>query len=259
MKRVRVVHWKAGEATRLIEHLRDAGYQVDYDSRPDYHIAHAVRAEQPAAVVIDLSRLPSHGREIGTFLRGSKTTRHIPLVFVNGAPEKVEAVRTRLPDAVYTTTARLGTVLKQAIRQAPASPIVPAQMMERYSGRTVAQKLGIAAESKVALFGAPKDYEQVLGELPAGVELLEQPRERCPVTLWFVRDPQTYHAGLARMKARAAETKLWILWPKQKKDAPATINLRVIRDSAIAVGLVDYKVCAAGETWSGLAFAVKKS
>jgi CheY-like chemotaxis protein len=258
MKRVRLVHWRAEEAAPLIENLRQAGYQVDYDARADYHISQAVRAEQPAAVVIDLSRLPSHGREVGTFLRGSKSTRHIPLVFVNGAAEKVEAVRAKLPDAVYTTPARLGPALRQAIAKAPANPVVPAQMMARYAGRTVAQKLGIAAESKVALFDAPKDYARMLGELPAGVLLVEDPRERCAVTLWFVRDPAEYRAGLARMKARAAESKLWILWPKQKAGAPAEIGQQQIRDSAIAVGLVDYKVCAVNETWSALAFAVKK-
>ena len=261
MKRVRLVHWKPEEAAPLAESLRDAGYRVDYDQRVDYHVSQAVRAEQPAAVVIDLSRLPSHGREVGTFLRGGKATRHIPLVFVNGAPEKVDAVRAKLPDAVYTTTARLRSALRMAIAQAPASPVVPAQMMERYAGRSVAQKLGIAADSKVALFDAPPDYARALGELPAGVTLLEHPRERCDVTLWFVRDPAAYHACLGRMKARAGESKLWILWPKQKPKsaAPAAINQQVVRDSAIAVGLVDYKVCAFNETWSALAFAVKKS
>lgn len=260
MQRVRLVHWKAEEAAPLIENLREAGYRVDYDLRVDYHVSQAVRAEQPAAVVIDLSRLPSHGREVGTFLRGSKTTRHIPLVFVNGAAEKVEAVRAKLPDAVYTTNAKLRSALRSAIANAPSNPVVPAQMMERYTGRTAAQKLGIAAQSKVALFHPPVDYTRVLGDLPEGVELLERPRERCPVTLWFVRDPAVFHAGLPRMRPRAAESKLWILWPKKKVGAPAqAINEQAIRDAAIAVGMVDYKVCSVNETWSALAIAVKKT
>src|SRR5690348_12532442 len=111
MPRVRVIHWKAAEAAPLLDSLRTAGYEVDYEERPDYHIAQAIRAEAPAAVVIDLSRLPSHGREVGTFLRGSKSTRHIPIVFVNGAPEKVEGIRSALPDAVYTSTARVAQAL----------------------------------------------------------------------------------------------------------------------------------------------------
>jgi hypothetical protein len=63
------------------------------------------------------------------------------------------------------------------------------------------------------------------------------------------------------MKARAAETKLWILWPKQKPkaSAAAAINQQLIRETAIAVGLVDYKVCAVNDTWSALAFALKKN
>src|SRR5262245_42046563 len=107
MSRVRLIHWKAAEAEPLIESLRAAGYRVDYAERPGYHISQAIRAEQPAAVVIDLSRLPSHGKEAGIFLRGSKATRHIPIVFANGVPEKVAVIREKLPDAVYTTSARV--------------------------------------------------------------------------------------------------------------------------------------------------------
>ena len=258
MRRVRLVHWKAEEAAPLVEKLRAAGYRVDYNFEVDFRISPAVRAEQPAAVVIDLSRRPSHGREVATVLRGIKLTRHIPIVFVNGAPEKVEAVRKILPDAAYTSGARLPSTLRQAIAKAPANPVVPAQMMDRYKQRTAAQKLGIAPDTRVALFDAPADYERVLGEIPPGATLLERPRERCEVTLWFVREPASFHAGLMRMRARAADTKLWMLWPKRTARAAAAITQQVIRESAIAVGLVDYKICAVNETWSALAFAQKR-
>lgn len=259
MARIRVLHWKAEEAAALLKQLRGAGYDVDYEEKPDHGLLRVLREAPPAAVVIDLSRLPSHGREVATGIRGSKATRHIPIVFVNGDREKVDAIRQQLPDAAYTTTAGIAATLRQAIAKAPADPVVPAQMMERYKERSAARKLGIAADSKIALFDAPPDYARVLGELPPGVSLQEHPRGRCDVTLWFVRDPASYQAGLSRMRARAASGKLWILWPKQKKARPAgDLSMQVIRESAIAVGLVDYKICAVNETWSGIAFAVKK-
>jgi CheY-like chemotaxis protein len=237
--------------------LRQAGYQVDYEENPDYHIAPAIRREQPAAVVIDLSRLPSHGREVAVYLRGSKATRHVPIVFVNGLAEKVAAVREKLPDAVYTTEARLLRDLRRTIQKAPPAPVVPPQMMERYGTRTAAQKLGIAAHTKVALFDPPRDYVKVLGELPEGVSLDEDAAAGCAVTLWFVRDAAPYQAALPDMRELAAGSKLWILWRKQSAGKPAGITSQVIRESAIALGLVDYKVCAVNETWSALAFARK--
>jgi hypothetical protein len=256
MPRVRLFHWKAAEAEPLLESLLAAGYEVDYEERPDYRITQTIRSEMPAAIVIDLSRLPSHGREIAVFLRGAKSTRHIPIVFVDGLPEKVEATRQKLPDAVYTTAGRIAAALKKAIAEAPANPVIPPQMMERYTARAAAQKLGIKPGDKVALFDPPRDYAAVIGALPDGASLLEQPRGACPVTLWFLSDPAVYQEALPRMRTRAAAGKLWVLWRKGAKQGGLTENL--IRDLAIAVGLVDYKVCSVNEVWSGLLFAVKK-
>jgi CheY-like chemotaxis protein len=259
MARLRVVHWNRAEAAPLLAKLREGGFQVDYEERPDYHLAQAIRAEQPAAVLIDLSRLPSHGREIGVHLRGVKSTRHVPIVFVNGDPEKVEATRQKLPDAAYTTTARVLSALRRAIAEAPAAPVVPPQMMERYAGRTAAQKLGIKEGHRIAVVDPPRDYAKVIGPLPDGASLDESAEAGSHVTLWFVRDPAVFHASLAAIRERAANTKLWILWQKQSARGAGGINENAIRDAAIAVGLVDYKVCAVNQTWSGLALAPRKS
>lgn len=141
--RVRLVHWRAGEAAALLATLRAAKYAVDYDEAVDSEGFRGIRAAPPDAFVIDLSRLPSHGREVATFFRGQKATRHVPIVFVGGEPEKVDAVRKVLPDATYTAPARLRSALRAALATRAANPVVPAQMMERYTTRTTAQKLGI--------------------------------------------------------------------------------------------------------------------
>src|SRR6202171_2144324 len=167
MPRVRVIHWKAAEAGALLEKLRSAGYETDYDERIDYAILPSLKRSPPAAVVIDLSRLPSHGREVATALRGSKATRLIPIVFVDGVPEKVEAIRRQLPDAVYTSRGRLVPALKRAIAKAPVEPVVPAQMMERYAGKTACAQLGIGTGARVVVMDPPANYLGVIGELPA--------------------------------------------------------------------------------------------
>ena len=106
MPRVRLIHWKATEAAALLASLRAAGHALDYDEDLSSAGFRAIRDSPPDAFAIDLSRLPSHGRDVATFLRGQKATRHIPIVFVGGAPENVGAICKLLPDAVYTTPAR---------------------------------------------------------------------------------------------------------------------------------------------------------
>jgi CheY-like chemotaxis protein len=80
--RVRVVHWKAAEAGAMCRALRAAGHTVDYDEKLDSGGLRCFRQSPPDVIVIDLSRLPSHGREVATALRAMKDTRHIPIIAV---------------------------------------------------------------------------------------------------------------------------------------------------------------------------------
>jgi CheY-like chemotaxis protein len=264
MPRVRLFHWKAVEAAPLLDSLRSLGYEVDYQQEWNPEIGRAIKLSPPAAILIDLSRLPSHGREIAIYMRANKTTRVIPIVFVDGAAEKVDIVRQALPDATYTNRGRLPAALRKAAARTLKNPVVPAPMMDRYAARTAAQKLGIVEGSPVAVFDAPRNYAQVIGELPPDVSLEEEPAEACPVTLWFVRDADAYRSALPRMRAKAAATKFWILWPKAGavKSAPAlkgvTITETTVRECALDAGLVDYKICSVDATWSGLCFAKSK-
>jgi len=154
MARVRVQHWKESEAQPLLRALRAAGHQVDYTHEPQSNVRY-IRDTQPEAIVIDLSRSPAHGRELAVYLRGTKSTRHIPIIFVDGEPEKVQKIRDLIPDAEYTTLAKVAALVKRAIAKPPAAPVVPPQMMERSASRTTAQKMGIAANSRVALIDPP--------------------------------------------------------------------------------------------------------
>jgi hypothetical protein len=255
MARVRLVHWKASEAAALLATLRTAGHVVDYDEDVASAEFRTIRTSPPEVFAIDLSRLPSHGREVATFFRGQKATRHIPIVFVGGAPEKVEAIRKVLPDAVYTEPGRLRSALRAAVAKRPANPVVPAQMMERYASRSAAQKLGICEGTAAALIDPPRNYASVIGELPAGAALeeMEGSAWRCPTTLWFVHGADCREA-MPGMRKLAARTKLWILWRKG-----TGVTQQFLRESATAVGLVDYKICSVDATWSAMLFAHRKA
>ncbi len=123
--RIRLIHWNAVEAKERAASLGAAGYDVVCEAfGPDG--LRELKQELPAGVVIDLGRLPAQGRDVGLALRHAKATRHVPLVFVAGDPEKLARIQEHLPDAVYTTSNRIRGSLKRAIATPLVDPVVPA-------------------------------------------------------------------------------------------------------------------------------------
>jgi len=261
MARLRLLHWNAKEAAEDLTILEAAGFQVDYDEAFRPGMLREWRTCPPAAFVISLSRLPSHGREIATEVRQSPATRAVPIVFYDGAPQKVEKIKAELPDAVYCVKSRLKAAVRSAIAHPPKTPVIPTRMMDRYASRTAAEKLGIKAGSTVALVDPPNDFAAVIGQLPPGVEFADEPAPEVAVTLCFVRDAHAVRTALSTLRHHAASTKLWALWPKKSARAPisAEITEDLIRETGIGLGLVDYKICSVNQTWSGILFAAKKA
>ncbi len=257
MSRVRFFHWNAEEAKSGIRKLRAAGYSVTYKI-PGPSFMAEIRNESPAAVVIDLGRLPSHGRDVGMAIRDSKSTRHLPLVFVGGDPEKVERIKKQLPDAVYSPWGRIKSSLKRAIAHPPADPFVPASSLAGYSGTPLPKKLGIKAGSVVILVNAPTGFEKLLGVLPEGVTLRRQARGRCDLAIWFPKSAKDLKARIGGLGRLADKDGLWIAWPKRASGSSTDLTQTVVRKAGLASGLVDYKVCAIDEKWSGLKFAQRK-
>ena len=254
--RVRLIHWNELEAAACAARLVAAGYAVD--ARPfDQAALKAQRADPPAAFVIDLSRLPSHGREVAAALRGFAATRRVPLVFADGAPEKVERVRRLLPDASFTPWSRIRSTLKRAMARPVAAPVVPSSSMAAYAGTPLPAKLGISAGSVVALVDAPDGFETTLGDLPVGVTLTRRPQGGRDTTLWFVRSQRALDGRLAAMTRHGKGGGLWILWPKKTSGLRCDLTQASVRRAGLAAGLVDFKICAVDATWSGLRFSVR--
>ena len=257
MRRVRLIHWKAEEAEEKIAKLRAAGYEVDYGETNNAALR-AWRDNPPVAFVIDLSRLPLQGRDVAMALRGYKNTRHTPLIFVEGEPEKIERIKVNLPDAVYTSWSRIRSSLKSAIARPPADPVVPASNLAGYSGAPLTKKLGIKPNSTVGLAGAPKDFEQTLGKLPEGVKLKKRADRACGLIIWFVRMRAELYDRIKEMAEMTGDGGMWIAWPKRASGVASDVTENVAREAGLAFGLVDYKVCAIDATWSGLKFAKRK-
>jgi hypothetical protein len=255
LSKVLLFHWKQEEVGELIRALKTAGYAALHNSRQKPPTRKEIAQSGAVAAIIDLSRLPSHGRYAAAWLRGSKSTRHLPLVFVDGDAAKVKVVQQQIPDAVYTSCARIGPALKGALRNPPLDPVIPRGMMESAPGRTTAQKLGIREGSAVRVIDPPADYRRVIGVLPKDASFGEDGSAPAAVCLWFVGEPAAFRAALRTMRRLAASTRLWIVWRKGRRDG---FNGNVVREGALSVGLVDYKICSLDAVWSGMAFAVKK-
>jgi hypothetical protein len=258
MARVALFHWNAAEAADRIERLRHAGFETEYFPDTDRSSFQRIRENPPEAVVIDLSRQPSHGRELGIYLRGQKATRRAALVFIEGDPEKTAQVRSLLPDAVYTTWPRIAMAVKRAIKLRPERPVVPGTFAG-YSGTPLPKKLRIVEDSVVALVGAPEGFPGKLEPLPDGVKLQTSTREATVILAFFESAGQLDWKlpGLAA-EMRQGRT-LWLIWPKKTSGIATDLSEKLIRESGLATGLVDYKICAVDETWSGLAFAARKA
>ncbi len=100
------VHWNAAEAAELIKPLQRR-WRVEVESEDGAAVWRKVREGDPRTVVISLDRLPSHGRQTALSIR----TRSLPLIFVGGDADRVEALKREIPEAVFTNHEELSQVL----------------------------------------------------------------------------------------------------------------------------------------------------
>ena len=101
MIRIRLIHWKEEFGREHASQLRSAGYQIDFDVF-NPAVSKDIREDPPAAIIIDLTRAPSQGRDLGLAFRKYKDTRTVPLIFAGGAQDKIDQIRQLLPDATFT-------------------------------------------------------------------------------------------------------------------------------------------------------------
>lgn len=128
-----------------------------------------------------------------------------------------------------------------------------------YSGTPLPKKLGILAESQVVTINAPPHYRRLLGKLPANVNFTTQLRPDTHFIHLFARERSGLVRELKRCRSRIADDgTIWVSWPKKSSGVQTDITEDTIRDVALPLGLVDTKVCAVDETWSGLKLMVRR-
>ena len=172
MAKVKLIHWKIEEVEDRESILGSAGYDVDSFLESGAQVFKSLAEDQPAAIIIDLSRFPSQGRDFAIQVRARKGTRYIPLIFVGGKKEQLEKIKALLPDAWYTTWDQIIKTVPDAIATPLVKPIFLDSAFAGYSGKALVEKLGIKHGMTVGILRKPDGFEKNLHPLPAGVKIM---------------------------------------------------------------------------------------
>ncbi|HWN99268.1 MAG TPA: DUF3052 domain-containing protein [Blastocatellia bacterium] len=130
--------------------------------------------------------------------------------------------------------------------------------MPGYSGTPLAKKLGIKEGFRVALVGAPKGFRGELEGLPKNVKFVTSIEASLDLIVFFAKSRSELMANFSRLAAKLAPAgMLWISWPKKASGFATDLSDGIVRQTGLDEGLVDTKVCAVNDVWSGLKFVIR--
>ena len=130
--------------------------------------------------------------------------------------------------------------------------------MAGYSGTPLPKKLGITEQMTIGILGAPDGFITTLGELPDGVEVhegLTASNVFVVFSRWSAELVAGFHSAMPHIPPDGA---IWVAWPKKASGVETDLTEDTMRELFLPTGMVDNKVCAIDETWSGLRFVVRK-
>jgi hypothetical protein len=127
-----------------------------------------------------------------------------------------------------------------------------------YSGTPLVRKLGIREGMKIAVLNAPRAYDDIV-ELPQGVRLAGPRATDLDFVHVFAAEAKHLDA-LGRLRDRISQSgMIWVSWPKKSSGVATNVTETIVRETGLAAGLVDVKICAVDDTWSGLKFVIRKA
>lgn len=131
--------------------------------------------------------------------------------------------------------------------------------MAGYSGTPLASKLGIKPGSQVLARDAPSGYARLLDPLPTGAILVGRLTKHTDIVHLFSTDARQLSASLQALRTKIPErAAIWVSWPKKSSRVPTDLTEDRIRAVALPLGLVDIKVCAVDDVWSGLKLVIRR-
>ena len=132
-------------------------------------------------------------------------------------------------------------------------------MSAGYSGAPLVRKLGFETGMRVHYVDAPEHFADLLGELPDGVRVLGRSAAGLDLAMLFVTQRAALGRSLQTLQPRLQPAgMIWVAWPKKASKVPTDITEDAVREVALPRGLVDVKVCAIDEVWSGLKLVIRK-
>ncbi len=130
--------------------------------------------------------------------------------------------------------------------------------MAGYSGTPLVKKLGIKEEFRIALVGAPKGFQNELGTLPDKVKITPSVMKSLDLIVLFVHSKSDLEKRFSVLAANlSANGMFWVAWPKKSSGVGTDLSFDVVQRVGLSSGLVDVKICAVNEIWSGLKFVYR--
>ena len=130
--------------------------------------------------------------------------------------------------------------------------------MAGYSGTPLIRKLGVKPGALVQAIGAPEHYWDLLGPLPSGVRVVAANAQSADFVHLFVKRQAALAGRLTKLRKRIAPAgMIWVSWPKKTSKVATDVTGDTVRAEALRSGLVDVKVCAVDEIWSGLKLVIR--
>ena len=130
--------------------------------------------------------------------------------------------------------------------------------MAGYSGTPLAKKLGFKEGFRASLVNEPAGFRSELEDLPPGISFVTSIQPNLDLILFFAKSQEELIANFPRLAAKLAPTgMLWIAWPKRTSGVVTDLSDNAVREIGLEAGLVDVKVCAVNQVWSGLKFVIR--
>ncbi|BDC49739.1 hypothetical protein F183_A20550 [Bryobacterales bacterium F-183] len=241
-----LLHWKSEEIPELIPYLGDVAV-VPYAPVTGEGMKGLATYAVPDALVVSLDRMPSHGQAVAWHYQARKATRHVPVVFAGGEPEKVAKAREVMPHALFCSWKTAAKTVQKAI----ANPPVPAVTAPKapVSNRPMAEKLGLKAGIRVALIGAPMALERLVPGMDFELDVVEEPDARTEAVWWFVRSAEEVADGFEWIVPRLGKKpKIWVFYRKGK-----SLTWQGLSEAAAMYGLAQFKILSLNAEWTGVA------
>jgi hypothetical protein len=258
MNRVFLVSWDKTSLKARIVDLKNTGFDVISGVPKNRDFFKGIEDASPQAILIDLTRSPSQGRDVAVNLRIRKPTRFIPLLFLAGSPDAIDSIHQLLPDAIFCQWEKVDIEIQKALKNPLSNPLVPTSIFAAYHAVPLYKKLGIKQGMSLLAIHPPVDVDTFLSPLPEGIRISQNDSGKFDILLWFTKSQSELSNGIREIAARKDFKSIWIVWPKKTSSLVTDLTQQVVRKVGLDHGLVDYKICSLNDTWTGLCFARRK-